>query len=50
MKSEKENDESYNPKEVLKIDNAVFKELDDNIVVVCVSNDSDAVSEIVDKY
>lgn len=50
MNSEKENDASYNPKEVTKIENAVFEELGDNVVVVCVSNNSEAVSNVVEKY
>ena len=49
INSEKENFESYKPEEVVKIDNMILQEVSDT-VVLCVSNKSDKVNEILNNY
>ncbi|MEG1448105.1 MAG: DUF4358 domain-containing protein [Oscillospiraceae bacterium] len=47
--SEKENFEGYSPEQVVKIDNMNLDEVSD-VVVLCVSNNSDKISDVIKSY
>ena len=50
FESERDSFADYVPEEVVKVQNAILEQKDGNIIVACISRDSEQVKNILDKY